>query len=177
MARRMDGLTLVELITAMAVAAIALGIGLPAFTTVMERVRAAAAYNSTTTALALARTAAVSKRRPVAVCPSANGLSCRHDGVWEDGWIVFLDPARSGQPDGALSVLHRFDPLPQGLHLHATDGRRLVRYQPNGSAAGTNVSLRLCVDQRHLGTVVVNNPGRARTSREKRPPPCPFALD
>lgn len=177
MKRTMAGLTLLELMVALAIVAIAAGLGLPAFGATMERTRAMTIYNGVTTALVFARNAAVTQRRPAAVCPSADGLRCRTDGVWDDGWIVFMDPEHHGQPKDAASVLQRGERLHGQMRLRATAGRPVVRFQRSGSAYGSNVTLRLCKDARLLGTIVLNNAGRARTTRGPATARCPFALD
>ncbi|HEY4581599.1 MAG TPA: GspH/FimT family pseudopilin [Lysobacter sp.] len=170
-------MTLPEVLLALAFAVVLLSVGLPAFAATLTRIRAASIYHSATTSLASARLASLTQGQPVSVCPSADGLHCRVDGIWDEGWIVFLDTNHDGRPHDASAVLQASGPLPGEAHFHASSGRRLVRYRPDGSSAGTNVSLRLCMGARLFGTVIVNNAGRARTTRETRPPPCPFALD
>jgi len=175
--RDMYGLTLLELLVALAVGATLTAIGVPAMTTMLQHMRAMSTYHAVTTSMASARMASIAHNVPVAVCPSVDGLRCRSDGVWDSGWIIFFDASRNGQPQGPSSILQRSDALPPNSHVHSTSGRRLVRYRADGTAAGTNVSLRVCVGDRLFGTVVINNPGRARTSRENPRPACPFTLD
>lgn len=158
------GLTLVELVAALAVLTIMVTLGIPAFQRLVERARTGAAHHQLTASLMLARTAAISRREPVAMCPSADGVRCRADVAWEQGWIVFPDPGRTGQPETADSVLRQVGPLRGGLLVRSSRGRRLVRYLPTGQASGSNVSLRLCSGSEELlAKVVVNNVGRTRT--------------
>ena len=170
MPARAKGLTLSELLVAIAVAALLVTLGLPAFMGTFERVRVHGAFSALTASLASARLAAVSRGRAVSVCPSRDGKLCRRDLIWEEGWIVFVDPARNGVPSGADAILQHVIPSLSGISIRSTVGRHLVRYQPSGFSAGSNVTLRLCrtADRQELGKVVVNNGGRARSERPTR---------
>ena len=170
------GLTLIELVVTLAVASVLLGIGVPSFQKLQRSMRAASAIHLVTTALATARISAVTRRMPVSVCPSLDGERCHGTTAWENGWIVFADPKRHTQPASSDAILHRFDPLRRGMALRSTAGRTLIRYHPSGMASGSNLSIRLCStqEQRHLGSVIVNNAGRARTERHDNTA-CPFA--
>ena len=165
-ARTMAGLTLLELVVTVAVVVVTVTIAVPSFQGVVERTRTATVYHQLTASLMLARSAAVTRREPVAVCPSADGVRCRKDLVWEGGWIVFPDPLRNGQPTDPADVLRRADPIGGGLQVRTSRGRPLVRYLPNGKASGSNLSLRVCRgEDQLLARVVVNNVGRTRTER------------
>ena len=169
------GLTLIELVVTLAVASVLLGIGVPSFQKLQRGMRADTTFHLLTTALATARISAVSRRVPVSVCPSLDGERCHGTTAWEHGWIVFADPGRQTQPPSVDSILHRFDALRGGMALHSTAGRTLIRFHPSGMASGSNLSIRLCTtrEQRHLGSVIVNNAGRARTERYENAA-CPF---
>lgn len=161
---RVAGLTLIELMVAMAVLAVTVTLAVPSFQDVLARTRATTAYHQLTASLMLARMAAISLRQPVVMCPSADGLQCRSDLIWEDGWIVFPDPGHKGQPDGADALLRRVDRLGGPLQVRSSRGRPQVRYRPDGRAPGSNLSLHVCQgEQLLLAKVVVNNVGRART--------------
>ncbi len=170
------GFTLLELLVTLAVLAITLGIGFPALGSVVERTRIANTYHVLTASLMAARAAAITRGEPVTVCPSLDGARCRHDQVWEDGWIIFADPRRTGEPADATSIMRRIDALNGHFSLRSTPGRQRVRYLPSGRAYGSNVSLRLCAreDERLIGKVVVNNAGRARSQRSSGRRACPY---
>ncbi|MGY0559145.1 GspH/FimT family pseudopilin [Luteimonas sp. A277] len=173
------GLTLVELVTTMAVLAITLSIAVPSFAALLQSNRETTTYHLLTTSLASARLSAVKDNAPVTVCPSTDGRRCRNDTIWSDGWIIYRDPGRDRQPATDDAVLQRFDAVPTGLHLRSTAGRLRVRFLPGGWAYGSNLSIHLCRtgDDGHLGSVIVNNGGRPRTSRQTTPAACPFRSD
>lgn len=167
MANASRGFSMVETMVVLAVLAIAATLALPSFEGSLRRTRTATALNRITASLALARGTAVMRRRAVSVCPSQDGRHCRKDRVWEDGWIVFLDDDKTGQPAAAADVLHIADPISDSLMLRATPGRHRARFQPNGQSTGSTLTLSLCLrdGQRALGQVVLNNWGRARVVR------------
>lgn len=178
MGRRHEGFTLVELVATVAVLAVVLALALPSFRTLREQQAALAGLHGLTVALAQARMAAIQRGRPVTVCPSADGLNCRSDLVWEDGWLVYADPGRLPQPATAADILWAEQRPPGAVAIRGSIGRHRVRYQPTGFSGGNNASLRLCSrDGRLLGSVVVNIAGRTRS--ERLPPdaaqPCPYA--
>lgn len=172
--RPRKGFTLLDLIVAMAIAALLLGLGVPAFSGTMERVRTANALHAISASMAAARSTAITRNHPVTVCPSSDGASCRTDRNWTHGWIIFLDADRSGAPATVAAVLKVHQGVGPGMALSSSSGRHRVRYLRNGSAAGTNLTLRLC--SRHLGRevahAIVSNTGRLRTLRLSQGAPC-----
>lgn len=174
--QRISGFTLIESMAVLAVIAVALAAGVPALASLHQSTGAANAHHLLTSSLAIARMSAIQRGSPVTVCPSRDGTSCRGNTIWDDGWIVFVDPDPSGQPSSVSAVLQRIHPIGQGLSLRSTSGRIRVRFAANGWASGSNLSVRLCSrsDRMHLGSVVVNNAGRPRSQRYQRTP-CPYA--
>lgn len=178
MSRNPAGFTLLELLATIAVAAVLLGVGAPALSALADHTRTTGTMHLLTGSLSTARLEAVRRNRPIAVCPSRDGLTCTGGTNWDQGWIVFADPARLGTPSGPDAVLQVFDAPGGRVSLRATAGRRLVRFAPSGWSAGSNVSLRLCAGDgpsaRLVAKVVVNNGGRVRSERILRPTPCPY---
>lgn len=172
------GFTLVELLVVVLVLAVTTGLAVPAFSAMLERNRATAAFHQLTASLAGARIAAVHSGGPVTLCPTQDGLSCRRDLVWDEGWMSYQDPGRNEQPRDPQDVIQHVQGPGPGLAIRSTLGRHRIRFQPSGWASGANISLRVCSrrESKLLGTVIVNNAGRPRTDRHAGPPaPCPFA--
>jgi type IV fimbrial biogenesis protein FimT len=84
--RQTQGFTLIELLVTVAMVAVLAAVGVPAYETLIQNSRAAALANGLTTAFGLARSEAVKRATPVAVCPSSDGATCNTD--WATGWIV-----------------------------------------------------------------------------------------
>lgn len=87
------GFTLLELLVALAIAGILLGIGVPSFNQAVNESRISSQYNAMVGSLYLARSEAIKGPGDVTVCPrSAKGSSqCGNNSDWVNGWLVFLD--------------------------------------------------------------------------------------
>lgn len=170
------GFTLLELMVVVAVLALTVGIGFPAMGSVLDRARVANTHHLLTASLMAARASAVTRGSPVTLCPSSDGRHCRDDRAWELGWIMFVDPRRTGEPADPDQVLRRVDALGGRFLLRTSEGRPRVRYLPNGRAWGSNVSFHLCErdPRRLLGSIIVNNSGRARSERPQGEAGCPY---
>lgn len=159
---RQQGVTLIEQVTVIAIVAVLTGIALPAMGHLLQRDQLRVAQGQFIAALRHAREAAVDGGGPVVFCPSRDHRHCDDDGRWDDGWLLGRDRDHDHQPEGApLRVGQTYsDPLV----IHSTDGRHFVRFRPDGSASGTNLTLSFC-RHRHPGhalLVVVSQPGRVR---------------
>ncbi|TVQ27328.1 MAG: pilus assembly protein [Wenzhouxiangella sp.] len=160
-----EGWTLIEVLLALTVLA-TLGLtGVPAMQRFVEQHRVVAASNMLVAHLSFARNEAITRSTFVSACPSVDLAQCSGN-RWDQGWIVFVDADRVGQPasaDDILRVVHGDDRL-----LMHSGGRFRVRFQPMGGAYGTNLTIRVC-GRSGLATpsaVVVSNPGRPRVERE-----------
>lgn len=80
--RKAQGFTLFEMMIAVAIAALVTAFAIPAFQDVMSRTRTNATAEEMVNSLALARNAAISRRRTVVVVP---------DSVDLPSWTVYLD--------------------------------------------------------------------------------------
>lgn len=85
------GVTLVELVVAIAVLAILTTLALPSFQSTIRSNRLATSTNQLVSAISLARSEAVRNTRGAGVCSSANGTSCAGTADWSGGWLVWSD--------------------------------------------------------------------------------------
>lgn len=170
-----QGLTLVELMTVLAILTLLGTFGLTAFGEVLARYRVQTALHLISADLAMARMAAITRRSPIVACPGNALHGCRSSADWSAGWIVFMDPDGNRRPDDAADVLRAADApsgAPNTVRLVST--RSFVRYQRDGRSAGTNLTINVCRAGMLGGQVVVNNLGRIRSSRPATDRPCPF---
>ena len=173
--RKESGFTLMELVTALAVAATCTMVGVPALRAFAQQQRAVAAMNRLSAHLANARVTAITHGRPVVACPAdPSAMGCVQGADWSRGWIAFLDPDGDRRPDRSGEIV-AVEQAPAGgvLRVLTSAGRPQVRYLPDGRAAGSNATFELCdVDGRLLGKVIVSNMGRTRTERPAEPLSC-----
>ena len=156
MDRHPQGLTLLELLVTVAILGVTLGLGAPAFRQVTLAVRANGAFHELTATLAMARTHALLRGTPVVVCPSRDGLTCRQDSIWDQGWITFT--ARDGG-------LVRASSGERGLVIRSNRPR--LRFQAGGFSEGSNLTLYVYADADGplIGVIKVSQAGRIRSER------------
>lgn len=166
MPRKDAGFTLIELIATLAIAAIALALGFPAFSQAMQRQRVATTMHQLRADMAMARGSAVMRRSHVIVCPRDGFGGCATDRDWSRGWMVFGDEDGDRMPDDERDIL-RITDAPGGGALALPASRPLLRYQSDGRAAGANLTVYVCTETGYAGKVVVNNLGRVRGERTR----------
>jgi type IV fimbrial biogenesis protein FimT len=156
MDRHLKGLTLLELLVAVAILGVTLGLGAPAFRQMTLAARANGVFHELTASLAMARTHSLLRNTSVVVCPSQDGLTCRQDGVWDQGWITLT--ARDGR-------LVRASPGGRGLVIRSN--RRRLRFQPGGFSEGSNLTMYVYADADGplIGSIAVSQAGRIRSER------------
>jgi len=154
-----NGFTLVELLIALLVAGILLGIGIPSFAEAIKNSRISANYNSVAQALFIARSEAVKGSDTITVCPRAVGDidSCGTD--WTDGMLVFVDNAPENNNATATlgvedEVLHSQGEFKAGtvITAHASPDRSgsnavesyILKYRSSGDTFWGSGYFRLC---------------------------------
>ncbi len=111
------GFTLIELMIAIAVAAIVLTLGVPSFERVIERNQLTANINEFVASLNYARSEAIRRNQRVSICHSSDSSSCSGTD-FEDGWIIFLDIDKDGDRDNPDDVILRVhSALPANISL------------------------------------------------------------
>jgi|CXWL01.1.fsa_nt_gi type IV fimbrial biogenesis protein FimT len=93
---RSRGLTLIELMMGVAIAAILLAVAGPGFQQSLSRNRLTTVANEVTAAVQLARSEAVRNNRRVTLCRSADASSCDASASTWGGWIIFVDTDADG---------------------------------------------------------------------------------
>ena len=90
------GYTLIELMVALAVLAVAMTYGVPRLSVYFQGNRMVTNTNDLVAGFHLARSEAIKLADRVTICKSADALSCTTTGGWEQGWIVFqIDSSRA----------------------------------------------------------------------------------
>lgn len=170
------GLTVIELLVAIAVLAVLAGVGAPALSSVADSMRLSATSNGFLSALHLARSEAIKRNGRVVLCKSADGLSCTASGGWQQGWLVFHDANNDAGLDNGETVIQRAGALHPSLRFTgnmnvasyvsfiATGATKLVN---GGFQAGTFTLCRQSAAGGAARWVVLNAVGRPRVERVK----------
>ena len=165
------GVTLLELVTALAIAALLAVTALPSVAAwiadgeVMNEARHLAAV------MGVARSEAIRRSERVNLCKSRDRLHCDAGASWSDGFIVFVDADHDGQVGGGEPILRIAEAAPRGI---AVSGNRpiadYVSFTGLGTARLLNGALQMgtitvCRSGRRAVDVVLVNSGRVRIAK------------
>lgn len=154
------GVTLIELLVALAVMAVLTSLAAPAFHRLSRHTALGVAQNDLLAGLRTARTDAVESDTRTVMCPSRDGRHCRAGIRWSQGWLIAYDRDHDGAPDGV--PIHVHEALSKGTVIIGSRGRQRIHYHANGTAPGSNLTLTLCNDASGADGIVVSNSGRIR---------------
>ena len=126
------GLTLIELMVTIAVAAILAAMAAPAFTSLLGSYWGDAAAQELKVSLDLARSEAIKIARTATACPSANGTSCSAN--WASGWQTWSD-ADGTNAMSASEIIQVIGALNSSLTFTGTASS--VTFQSLGQISGT----------------------------------------
>ena len=172
------GFTLTESLVVLGIVTLTIAIGIPSFATLVQGNRIVTAVNELTAHLHFARTYAITHEQEVMLCPSVDRTQCLAFPDWHRGWLVFADLNGNHQRDPNEEVLTSHGQL-VGVTLRSTSGRRKIRFQPLGSAGGSNTTFTAC-DRRARSSpraLILHTTGRVRESGRRpdgRPLHCTF---
>ncbi len=170
------GFTVIELAVVMAVAAIVLAVGVPAFQSVARTSNSATVSNEFLTSLAMARNEAIKRGYPVYICstvdPTAASPVCSSTSStnWDDGWLMMLDEDDDGDfTDQAENPLLVHESIQQNYTINGqTAIKNLIGFQATGFATQAG-SIVLCgpdvvtfsSDKQYARVIEVNGSGRS----------------
>lgn len=156
------GTTLIEQIMVLVIVAILAGIAVPPLRQLLTRNQLQVAQTDFIAALHQARETAVMSGQRTLFCPSPDSSSCSDQTRWDSGWLLAHDQDGDHQPDhGSLYTGHGYEGK---LIIYSSTGRHYVRFSPDGSANGSNITLLFCQQGKAAGalSVIVSNAGRVR---------------
>lgn len=172
------GLTLVELLTTLAVAGILVTTASGGAAHLVDQHRASTAVNQMLGAIRFARHAAVAHRSCTTLCPAdsareypSHEQSCGQRNTWHNGALVFLDENANGRFDGSDVLLRRLPPLGKGdrLYWRSFRNRSYLMIRPSGLTDWQNGNFLYCPqggDSRFARQIVINAQARVRHARD-----------
>ncbi len=162
MQRQHHGFTLIELLITFSILSLLLAVAAPSMAGLRSRAAVTSTHNLLMTGFAAARAHAVTQQHLTTICPGDPAAGCRSDGEWGGGWIVFVDANDNGRLDGTDWLVHSEAALPEGLRVTSGVGRSRATFRFDGSAGGSNLTLRICSEGVVRSAVILSNSGRAR---------------
>jgi type IV fimbrial biogenesis protein FimT len=139
------GLTLIELMMTIAIAAILLAVAAPSFQQAINANRLGSAANELASAINLARAEAVRQNRRAVLCRSADGSACDGTSSLWRGWIVFVDTDADGVRDAGEPVIISgtfIEQLAVNSSANIAGVNERISFRADGTARGAdNVTL------------------------------------
>ncbi len=177
--RAQRGFTLMELMVVLAVVGVIMGIAVPNFGLYIRNSRLTGAANDLLASVTMARSEAIKRQVPVAVCatddPNQGTPAC--NGGPFSAWVVWVDADNDWVPDNNVNepVLERHPALDASLTIRSDNNGR-IKYQfsgftspPSGGIVPTS-NVAMCDDRGTAPTIAGVSAARAiRISATGRP--------
>ena len=161
------GFNLIELMVVLAIAAIALAVGLPDLRAMLRQHQLKAVVNDLHGAIELTRAQAMSRGGRVLLAPAEPG-----SGDWARGWVVFVDTDGDLVPGAADDIIARRGPVARDVTISAAftshKAANYIAYNTagRGCSATSSTAARwgtFTVHQdHHTRLITINMLGRAR---------------
>jgi type IV fimbrial biogenesis protein FimT len=152
-----------ELVVVTAIASILMWAVAPPFSEYGAKQRLRAATDTLHQDLANARSQSIGAGVDAVICPLNQESICSGEVQWQNGWMAFLDDNQDRQYQTDEKLL-RVTPATEQLVIQSSSGRTNVRFNPGGSAPGSNSTLSICHPRypQFRREILVSNSGRIR---------------
>ena len=165
------GITLIEVLLAMTLAALLLTCAVPAFGGWLAEIRLRNAAYALADAIDLARSEAIKHGTRATLCKSADRTRCTTLGGWEAGWLLFLDDNRNAKREDDEPLVRIEPPADPGITARANQPlSNYVSFTALGHARLVSGALQMgtftvCRPGSRGYHVVLANTGRVRVER------------
>jgi type IV fimbrial biogenesis protein FimT len=113
------GLTVVEVLIIFSVIAVILLLTAPQISALVQNRNVKNTASELYGSLILARGEAAKRHSTARICPSSDGRSCRNDGNWSRGWLVYSDGNANGEPE-EMEIIQVFEPRGREVRVSAS---------------------------------------------------------
>jgi len=151
------GLSVLELMIVLAAIGIVVLVAVPGSPVLLDKYRLKVTSESFMTALETARSEANSRGIAVVLCPSSNGHTCRRDGDWSMGWLVFADGNGNGSVQD-IELIQAFEASSPKILIMANGA---VKDRASFTATGLipdngadSGQFKICLQDSYKGTLV-----------------------
>ena len=166
-----NGFSLIELMFAIGLSAMLVGMGAPEMSHLIANSRQTGAINDLVSSMHKARSAAVMTNTRVTMCTSDDGANCEVSS-WHDGWIVFSDRDSDQSLDLNETIIASSNDM-KGLDIKSGQFGQFLMYRPNGRVMNSSINGNLgeftFCDSRgstYAKVLIIDLSGRPRSSRK-----------
>lgn len=132
------GVSLIELLVAVAIVAVLGAIGVPAFGQFRADQQVEAQRDALVQAVSTARVEAQRRAIPVMLCPSSTGQRCGGVDDWSKGWIVYVDNDRSQSFSAEADTLLLSQLIANAVRINSAVNA--LRWLPSGMGSAADFS-------------------------------------
>lgn len=165
--RALAGLTVVEVLIGLTAITIVAMLSAPVIDGLLHEHNLKKTSSNLLSSLSLAQNEAARRGRIAKLCPSSDGKSCRPDGDWNQGWIVFVDSNANHMPE-AVEVVEVYGPPKGAVRIEANESfSSSAEFNFDGLLNGdhqqSNGKFRLCYGDEKPGfrEILVDSRGQA----------------
>ena len=157
--QRQAGVTMIELMIVIAIAAIRAAIAAPSFNDFIENTRLTSAMSQLTSDLNRARSEAIKRNSWVLACARSSNTACGTN--WGNGWLVCQDSSNDGTDNCDSGTAANPNPITVHQAINAnftlTGSAGAIRFNPNGTGTAGTLNLVSGAKSRTANIVATGN--------------------
>ena len=157
--------TLLEMMVTITLLGLLIGLGLPQFTSFIQKSHAKSVTHSLAKMLSFARHQAVNLSVPVLLCPLDSTQKCSAD--WKRPVSIFIDDNNNQQLDSGEQLLRQQVLLDGGDYYSMS--RQAIRFRSDGTAPGDNFTFVVCpkkASSPYAAALIMSDTGRVYHSSD-----------
>ena len=164
---KLQGFTLPELLTTVAIVGVLSSISLPSLTDFIQQNAAESDINLINKIIYHARSSAIDSGQHVTICVLDSKNKCNKASDWRGTVSTFFDPNRNGTVDNGESMSHEIEAgkYASSIKWRAFNNRGYLQFSPLGLSTTSNGTFTYCSNgQQPMKQLIINRQGRLRIS-------------